>query len=330
MGLPKLTILDVGHGQCVVLQHDEGVLLFDAGKGPILSKFLTDNAITEVDAVIVSHADVDHIAGLINLLLDESVTVGKVYLNPDASKSTEAWMQLRMAVSDAMLRGTLPRVGITSATTEDEFKRGDVEVEVLAPSPALALGGAGGKDLKGRPLTSNSTSVVTRVSYLASPFALLAGDLDGVGLDNLLEGHPSISAPVLVFPHHGGYPGTADPKVFADKLCGAVQPNVVIFSNGRGSHGTPRPEIVAAIRELLGEVQIACTQLSEHCAKVLPTSRAGHLSSVVASGSTRNACCAGSLQLTFDGVELYRSPEVADHLVFIASNAATALCRTPL
>ena len=53
------------------------------------------------------------------------------------------------------------------------------------------MAGPGGTDLKGRRLTSNSMSVVARISYQSIPRLLLAGDIDAVGLENLLEVSPS-------------------------------------------------------------------------------------------------------------------------------------------
>ena len=42
--------------------------------------------------------------------------------------------------------------------------------------------------------------------YLVDGKVLLTGDLDGIGLENLLEETGDIKSRVLVFPHHGGVP----------------------------------------------------------------------------------------------------------------------------
>ena len=90
----ELTVLDVGHGQCVVLRDTNGVLLFDAGAEATLLDFLERNNINEIDAVLLSHSDADHIAGVVSLLLSESVHVKRLYLNPDADKESETWLDL--------------------------------------------------------------------------------------------------------------------------------------------------------------------------------------------------------------------------------------------
>ena len=326
MDLPKLTILDVGHGQCVVLQDGQGVLLFDAGRGTTLSMFLEQNEINEIDAVIISHADADHIGGLTSLLLKKDIIIRRIYVNSDAIKGSETWIDLRRAVSDAMDRGLKVTVGITTDTVAPEFQRGDLTVEVLAPHPAVAMSGPGGTDLNGRRLTSNSMSVVIRIFYLAFPHAVIAGDLDGTGLQNLLEHHETFPARLLIFPHHGALPGDMDPKTFASTMCEAVEPEVVIFSTGRGNYGTPRPEIISGVRNTLSNPQIACTQLSENCAESVPTDDASHWNSIIARGRKKRACCAGSIQLTLQRSSAEVTPSRNLHHAFILKHAPWALC----
>ena len=102
--LPNLTILDVGHGQCVVLQDTRGTVIFDAGSGSTLLDFLHASAITEIDAVIISHADADHLSGLVSLLSSATVQVRQVHLNSDATKNSDIWEDLRYAIADATAR----------------------------------------------------------------------------------------------------------------------------------------------------------------------------------------------------------------------------------
>ena len=326
--LPNLTILDVGHGQCVVLEDAIGTVIFDAGSGSTLLEFLEDSAITEIDAVIISHADADHLSGLLSLLTAATVQVRHVYLNSDATKESDIWEDLRYAIADATTRAaTNVTVGVTTTTSAREFTRGDLEIEILYPAPALAMAGPGGSDLKGRRLTSNSMSIVARVSYRSIPRMLLTGDLDAVGLENLLEGVPSTRADVLIFPHHGGRPSHADPGKFANRLSQAVEPDLVIFSIGRGRYQTPRPDIVAGIRSVLPSVTIACTQLSANCAAALPSNDPTHIASIAARGRSNRSCCAGSIRLTLEPGTIGRTPRLKDHQDFITTNAPSALCR---
>ena len=325
--LPNLTILDVGHGQCVVLQDAGGTVVFDAGSGSTLLEFLRESAITEIDAVIISHADSDHISGLVSLLYATTVHVRRVYLNSDATKDSDIWKDLRYAIEDATTGAeTEVTIGLTTSRTL-EFKRGDIQIEILYPAPALAMAGPGGKDLRGRKLTPNSMSVVARISYQSIPRLLLAGDIDGVGLENLLEAFPSLPSDVLLFPHHGGRPSRADPAEFANSLSRAVQPNLIVFSIGRGKYNTPRPDIVEGIRSALPNVAIACTQLSKNCAKCVPSLPPTHLASIAAKGQMSQSCCAGSIRLLLEPDAIRYVPPLQYHQNFVTANVTNALCR---
>jgi len=105
-----------------------------------------------------------------------------------------------------------------------------VNVEVLGPNPYIATRGPGSTDRKGRRLDSNSISAVIRLSYKDNPFALLPGDIDRVGLDNILEEEINMQARLTVFPHHGGKPGNSNTKEFTRMFCEKVKPSIVIFS----------------------------------------------------------------------------------------------------
>lgn len=324
---PSLTILDVGHGQCVILQDARGTVIFDAGSKSTLLEFLQDSAITEIDAVIISHADADHLSGLVSLLSAATVQVRQLYLNSDATKDTAIWQDLRFAIADASSRAEISVSTEVTTRSTQEFARGDIQIEILYPAPALAMAGPGSKDLMGRKLTPNSMSVVARISYQSIPRLLLAGDIDGVGLENLLETFPSLQSEVLLFPHHGGRPSRADPAEFASALSHAVQPNLIVFSIGRGRYDTPRPDIVEGIRSALPNAAIACTQLSKNCAENVPSLPPAHLASISAKGQMSQSCCAGSIRLILEPKTTRYNPSLQDHQDFITANAPTALCR---
>jgi len=327
MALPKLHILDVGHGNCCVLEDLKGVIIFDAGPGGTLLKFLDESKIKAIDEILLSHADTDHVYGLVNLLLDKKIRVKRIYLNPDASKRTGAWQDLRIALADARNRLGNKTEVVVELTTNDSLKisRGAVKIEIVAPTPELALGGSGGIDLKGRTLTSNSLSVVVRLNINGRPLALLPGDIDSVGLENLLENHKALKSKTLLFPHHGGLSRSKDPVSFTEELCKLVSPELVVFSIGRGKHATPSPEVIGTVRRISSKVHIACTQLSEQCADSLPSIKPKHLSKFAARGKTNNSCCAGTITIEFGKKERI-SPKLADHKEFVQSNAPRAVC----
>lgn len=159
-----------------------------------------------------------------------------------------------------------------------------------------------------------------------NPLVLLPGDLDFVGLNNLIEDGQDCRAAMVIFPHHGGKPGNDDIINFTEELCRRVTPEVVIFSIGRGRHKTPRPELVDTIRKTAPHARILCTQLSEHCAANIPNGEQRYLNQEYAKGKERKFCCAGTVVIGLDAKEKLILPDQDNHREFIEANIVSALC----
>ena len=204
-----------------------------------------------------------------------------------------------------------------------------VTATAAGPSTYLTARGPGSTDRSGRSITSNSISAVIRLTVGASPIALLTGDLDMVGFENLLGMGGAIDAPVLVFPHHGGGVGGSNVSGFVTKLAKCVRPHVVLFSIGRTRKGTPDPQVVHHLRQAEPAARIVCTQLSQHCAKARPTFTPTHLSPVFARGRSDGACCGGTILISLRDAPGI-TPDSANHLEFIRKAAETPLCMGPI
>jgi competence protein ComEC len=325
---PRLYFVDVGHGSCAVLVDERGVVLVDAGPKNHAKLFLQKLGIKKVDVVLVSHADEDHIAGLLALVACESFEIGDVALNPDSHKNSQLWDDLLYTLDKCHNEGKLKFQ--TSLTTYDldtgRFDQGDVRIQIVAPSQYLAAKGSGSRDRAKRRITTNSNSAVVRLVHNGRPVAFLAGDIDQTGLTNLARSNRPTAAHILAFPHHGGLPGTADPARFAAEVCRLVKPSVVVFSIGRGEHDTPNPAAVAAIRKHRKDIRIVCTQLSEHCARTVPPAEPSHTHDHHARGRDARKCCAGTIEVDLAHFPPRIKPDRRTHRGFIALAAPTALC----
>jgi len=326
-----LSIVDVGHGNCAVLVDTGGVVVIDAGPGTALLEFLEQERIGKIDVVLISHADKDHIEGLIALVASDKLELNLVRINSDALKTTKLWDDLLYSLNKAHLSGTLAfNTALTIADT-GTFDQGEVHIEIVAPNLYVAGKSPGSTDRAGRRFTSNSVSAVVRLVKDGIPIAVFTGDIDDVGLDNLIESKLECAAPILIFPHHGGRPGAADMSAFTRKLSALVTPQTVIFSIGRGGkYNNPQPEIVAAIRETLPGVRIACTQLSIRCAAGVPSDEPTHLTTKFARGRQVNRCCGGTFVIELDEPTRVFLPGLEEHRDFISGNAETALCQAPI
>lgn len=327
MKYPELIILDVGHGNCALLRDTEGVVLIDCPPSSVLPEALNYLGIQEISHVLISHADQDHIAGIPQLLLSESIRVNNIHLNSDWIRGTEIWRDVCSALGDARRRsGVNIEVQLTTSTT-GRHDVGQVNIQVLAPVPELAAAGVGGKDLAGRKLRANSMSAVISLVYNTRRVAILAGDLDQIGLDNLLKEDINLKADILVFPHHGGRSGSGTGnKAFAQQLCNLVQPKLVIFSIDRSLHNNPNDEIMEGVLSSVPEAHIVCTQLSKKCSVTLPTEISSHLNGLPAKGIISKRCCGGTILIEIGKDANTYTPSLDTHRKFIVQYP-NSICR---
>ncbi len=163
---------------------------------------------------------------------------------------------------------------------------------------------------------------------------LLPGDLDEVGLDNLLMDQENIEASILIFPHHGGSANGMDNYNFARKLCSLVKPNLVIFSLERGrllgkNHTeNPRDDIMKGVISASTDAHIMCTQLSGKCAANNPNSDFSHLSNLPALGFASDSCCGGTIIIAINGKQTTYTPLHSSHKAFISNpdKVPTPMC----
>jgi beta-lactamase superfamily II metal-dependent hydrolase len=316
-----LAILDVGHGNACILREGGVVLLVDAGRGSDVLEYLQENHIDAIDMILVSHSDADHIGGLVGLLT-AGIAIKQIRLNSDAEKDSEGWRDLIFTFEDARRKGavrfdvglSIGEVGVEGLTR--------CRAEIVAPTPGLVALGAGSKDRSGRRITSNSISASVRIHYDGVPVALLTGDMDEVSLDDCIAAGTDLGAPVVVFPHHGGLPGSGDAAEFAAKLMDRTKANKVFFSIGRLKHDNPRPEIVKIVRAK--GAYVACTQLSKHCAEDL-SGPPSDVSGSYSAGRKKGLCCAGTVEVDLTAAAPSLRAQEA-HVKFVAS-VKTPLCQ---
>jgi competence protein ComEC len=261
--MPDLYVLDVGHGNCAVVVDQQDTVVIDSGRGTQLLKFLTDRGFCRIRALLLSHADSDHIGGAIGLISSGQFTIEAVFLNSDSVKTSKTFEDLLCA-----LENINPRIDLVAELTPSTSKRlssGLVTFEVLAPSFYLAVKGAGGQDKKQRNITANAMSAVIRLKFDSRSIALLPGDLDAVGLDNLLEDTTDLAADILVYPHHGGHSSSngANGAEFFRRLCQHVNPRVLVFSIRNNRNAYPKPEILEALKQHTSDLIVVSTQHSE-------------------------------------------------------------------
>lgn len=321
---PYISIIDVGHGNCCVLFDNPNCFVIDCGLGSSILEFLTQEEIFEIDNVFLSHADQDHIGGLIALISSNEFKIHNVHVIADATKAGKMWDGILHSLSYSSLSGGT-KLHVSISSSEGPFRCGSIVLKVVTPTPYLAGKSVGNTTQRGERITSNSISASFHVEWNSNSIAYLAGDIDQVSLNDLIDHDISLKSPVLVFPHHGGKSGEYDLVAFTKTLCELTNASTVLFSIGRNQHNNPRPEIIQTVRSLIRDVRIACTQLSKNCAAVLPKISSAHLPSFFSKGKASHECCAGTFIIKL-GKEIQYLPTKENHREFILENAPTSLC----
>ncbi len=216
-GRLECQVLAVGNGSAAVLRLPNGhAVLVDAGQiaGPrvgsrLIAPALWEEGIRRLDAVFISHADIDHFNGIPHLI--ERFPVGTVFVPPHFAHSSEEAVRI---TCDCMGRSGVP-IRVCWASQRFELSPG-VVATVLHPPVEF-----GGSD--------NEQSLVLDVDYMGQRI-LLPGDVEGNGLRAVLRTEPRPAA-VLIAPHHGSR--RANPPELID-WC---RPAHVVVSQGRPRSG---------------------------------------------------------------------------------------------
>jgi competence protein ComEC len=223
----ECTFLSVGHGCSVLLELPGGEkVLYDAGRlgspeagARSVAAYLWHRGITRLDAIVLSHADVDHYNAVPELLT--KFRVGVVYVTPAMLLDEGAAMQTLIA---AVRQAGVP---LRETWLGDRLHvGGDCLLEVWHPARGSVLG------------SDNANSLVLDVEYQGRRI-LLTGDLESPGIDDLLAETPC-HCDVILTPHHGS--ARSDPPGFASWST----PKLAVVS---GSFNDHRPEVDRAYHE---------------------------------------------------------------------------------
>ena len=212
----RITVLDVGQGQSILLQSEGRSFLVDCGgdSGVVAAdraaEALRHQGIRKLDGLILTHLDEDHAngaSGLLNRVETELLILPEVY--SDLPLYTDAAMMC--------------------VTQHTEIAFGETTISLY---PA---------DFPGN---SNEKSVCVLFDTKKCDI-LVTGDRDGYGERSLLRNADIPDVDVLVAGHHGAASSTCE------ELLAAVKPELVCISVGAGNfYGHPAPALLQRLAAL--------------------------------------------------------------------------------
>ncbi|NOX42886.1 MAG: DNA internalization-related competence protein ComEC/Rec2 [Gammaproteobacteria bacterium] len=235
------TLLDVGQGLSAVVQTRHHVLVYDTGPrfserfntgSAVVVPFLNHRGIDVVDMLLISHGDNDHIGGMESIMEEmdvktilTSVPQEITYSNKKRCANLQSWHWDNV------------KFDIISPPTEWEG--------------GLQMNSKRSKALRNQYIGNNGSCVLKITNMTGS--VLLTGDIEKSAENYLLRDYinaegsamlsTTLSADVLVVPHHGSKTSSTLPFVTA------VWPKYALFPVGyRNRFGLPRTEVVDRYR----------------------------------------------------------------------------------
>jgi competence protein ComEC len=206
-----VTVLDVGHGQAILAQLPGGnSILLDAGSlnrtdvgTRVISPFLQYNGIKTIDAVVISHPDIDHINGLLETLDNckaKNVYSDDLFFNDRKNNTAVKFLREGLIQKGIELKPVENNIPVNRSAT----------VKFVWPDKTTY------EDDK---IGANDKSVVMMIEY-ANRKILICSDIEKLAQNEILRLYPDLKADILIMPHHGSAK-TSEPS-FAAKTCAAV------------------------------------------------------------------------------------------------------------
>ncbi len=241
----KVDFLDVGQGKAVFIEERGGSqILIDGGPdSSILEKLsgVMPYYDRQIDLLILTHPDADHLAGLIEVV--KRYSVGKIIETgiADPSADYQQWQRL-------IKEKNIPLV---YALAGQKIKIGDDFVlEILFP----------GQSLVGQSFSNtNSSSIVAKLTYGKNSF-LFTGDAEEPTEFYLTNSGADIDSDILDVGHHGSKNSTGQ------EFLEAVSPDVAVIQVGaRNRYGHPAQGTLDKLKntkiyrtDLAGDIDFSC------------------------------------------------------------------------
>lgn len=266
--LPKstfeTTFIDVGHGTAAVLRpsRDE-VWLYDCGwlgnfgnRSHKIDEVLWSMGVTNIDGLILSHADSDHFNALPGLA--QRFQIGQVIIPPEMfegdgrslSRARQAVQQSNLSVTELNADSPIPLQSLSSWWEE---------VSVLHP-PRERIDG-----------NDNANSLVLQINH-GGRSLVLPGDLEPPGTSVLISRPRPQPGGVMMAPHHGSLRMDADAVlqwarptqtvVSGGDRAGKVEVTEMLSATGGGVHVTSKVGCVRVRINETGEIEIRSWKLN--------------------------------------------------------------------
>ncbi|MGD9091871.1 MAG: MBL fold metallo-hydrolase [Anaerolineales bacterium] len=227
----RVAFIDVGRGDAMLISDSRGFdVLIDGGErdaDTIILSYLREQGVEDVDVLVATHSDMDHLGGLIGFLKARRIPVKSVLYN-GYHVEKPSWQ----GFIDAVHRRGLE---LTPAQYPQTFTWGEATAYILNPEAGLPTPMVDEKAI-------NDASLVILLDYKNVEF-LFTADATALTESELMAKRLSLKADILKAGHHGdGLGSTAE-------FLSLVKPAEAIISVGPNVQGLPSPETLNRLIE---------------------------------------------------------------------------------
>ena len=218
----EVHFIDVGQGDSILIESPNGkTMLIDGGTkaaGDDVVAYLKSQQISQLDYVVATHPDADHIGGLIDVFAATQVSN---FVNSGKVHTTDTYNELLTAATNEGSNYIEPTTGQTISLDSS------LKVQVLHADASAT--------------DNNDASIVLKVTYNEVSF-LLTGDAD-TDIESKMTSSYDVSSTILKAGHHGS--DTSSSLAFLQK----VQPAATILSYGQdNSYGHPHSKVLSNLK----------------------------------------------------------------------------------
>ncbi len=216
----RMTVLDVGQGQAILLQSEGKTFLVDCGgdddekAADVTAETLLSQGISRLDGILLTHYDRDHAGGIIHLLT--RIDTDLILLPHCLDKN---------GVGDALEQ--MAPTAVVHVMEDQELTYGTVKLTLFAPES----------------YNSGNESSMCVLFQAGKCDILITGDRGEAGERLLMKTHNLPDVDALVVGHHGGKSSASA------ALLEAVQPKYAFISVGENRYGHPTAEVLRRLYE---------------------------------------------------------------------------------
>ena len=282
MSVLKLRLLNVGHGDCILIQFpDESWAIIDCGEQiyPYAPHTQVDSFLANeqpedapIRFVLATHPDADHDGGILPLLQLIPREIHAVYYSGvERRRITHGGVSEEddeySFVKEAQRRVTNGEIRKFAAIKSqdvinlDDPPLQDVYIQVLWPTTDLVDRAKESPNLGQQHKLRNNVSVVLKIKY-ANCSIILRADIEDEVIQNIFQGLKGDSLNVIKAPHHGG----SSSIIPWDIITNSKGEKYILISCPSYSQKHPSKEFLSSIPTKDRMWKIRCTGIASACA----------------------------------------------------------------